>query len=808
MAWYPNNSEALIERYGANWMDKIKDFYGPNSDVWQQFTPTGGEPNYEAIASALDYMEQVKPMRSVSGKNLGVDYVQTLPSLDYADPADDILAQINSNSLQPQYGLNNIENRIPSNFSLVSGTDTYSAKSGTTKVSDGSTIATVADKVKLAEVGTRLGAKLGLAIDETLYAANPEWWDEHFPAMNPEWWQDLAGQSEVGDFFLRELLGIEGEDLTSYISEEALAYTYMMLRDLGAFGEGVTLPDLETTGQATITGSLDMYTMLNYAISDYPYPVSISQSVFTTLDQFKQAHSDSWWVVNSSPRATSGYIFYVYALDPKENPVTLRSQANSRYKCEINGQLTNDVMVLNTAAFDSTKSSGKYFLGADKTNENNFSYSGLNGVEVSGLPGTSIMDSTSAPNGYPNPNVINGTTKQEVIQQLRDNCPWLYDGSITEHVLQDDGSIEDVTYISTPSLDASQMDTETPTTGEMTQTNTNVSMDTLNKLLEQFQKTPNPENTGEGKTPSVVLPTGSASSLWAVYHPSQSQLNAFGAWLWSSDFVEQIKKLFMDPMQAIIGVHKVFAPIPTGGSQNIKCGYLDSGVSSPTVSSQYTSVDCGTVKLYEYFGNVFDYDPHTKVSIYLPFIGVVPLKVSEVMRSSISVNYGVDVITGACLAKVSINRDGAGGILYTYGGSCACHYPISSGSYAGIISGIVTSAVGIATGIATGNPLAAVGGAIAGVKQMHTEVQHSGGFTGCAGAMGPKKPYLIVTRPQTKISSNVENFFGIPSNSTMVIGDCVGYVRVKHAHVIAPSAYDEEVKEIETLLQNGVIISN
>jgi hypothetical protein len=296
--------------------------------------------------------------------------------------------------------------------------------------------------------------------------------------------------------------------------------------------------------------------------------------------------------------------------------------------------------------------------------------------------------------------------------------------------------------------------------------------------------------------------------LWAVYHPSQAQLNAFGAWLWSSDFVEQLKRLFNDPMQAIIGVHKVFAPIPTGGSQNIKCGYLDSGVSSPVVSSQYTEVSCGTVNCREYFGNVFDYDPHTRVSIYLPFIGVVPLKVSEVMRASITVTYGVDVITGACLAKVKVDRDGGGAILYSFGGSCACHYPISAGSYAGIISGIVTSAVGVAGGIMSGNPLAAVGGVIAGARQAHTEVQHSGDFTGCAGAMGPKIPYLIITRPQTRVANDVQLYEGKPSNATQFIGDCTGFVRATEVHFSSQAAFDDEAKEVEALLKSGVLISD
>ena len=323
-------------------------------------------------------------------------------------------------------------------------------------------------------------------------------------------------------------------------------------------------------------------------------------------------------------------------------------------------------------------------------------------------------------------------------------------------------------------------------------------------LTNPEQANKNPSNTGHGLVPAVVLPTGDASSLWAVYHPTQSELNAFGAWLWSSDFVEQIKRLFNDPMQAVIGVHKVFAPIPTGGSSTIKCGYLDSGVSSATVSSQYTEVDCGTVDCREYFGNVFDYDPHTKVSIYLPFIGVVPLKVSEVMRASINVTYGVDVITGACLAKVKVTRDGGGGILYSYGGSCACHYPISSGSYAGIISGIVTSAIGIAGGIATGNPLSAIGGAMAGLHQAHTDVQRSGGFTGCAGAMGPKIPYLIIDRPQTRLAADFPSYQGKPANSTQFIGDCSGFVRATEVHFSAPGIFDEEAREVESLLKAGV----
>ena len=401
---------------------------------------------------------------------------------------------------------------------------------------------------------------------------------------------------------------------------------------------------------------------------------------------------------------------------------------------------------------------------------------------------------------YP-PTHITGTTTDEVLQQLKQEYPDLFNDSIHTSTLQDDGTIKDDEYVPIPWADIDNKLDDQVVTGDKQQTDTQIKPQIFINIPTD---TTNPPDTGEGNASPFVMPTGNASSLWAVYHPSQSQLNAFGAWLWSSDFVDQLKRLFNDPMQAIIGVHKVFAPIPTGGSQTIKCGYLDSGVSSPTVSSQYTEVNCGTVNCREYFGSVFDYDPHTKVSIYLPFIGVIPLKVSEVMRASITVTYGVDVITGACLAKVKVTRDGGGAILYSYGGSCACHYPISSGSYAGIISGIVTSAIGIAGGIMTGNPLSAIGGAMAGLHQAHTDVQRSGGFTGCSGAMGPKIPYLIIDRPQTRLAADFEAYQGKPANSTQFIGDCSGFVRVTEVHFSAPGVFDEEAREVESLLKAGV----
>lgn len=311
----------------------------------------------------------------------------------------------------------------------------------------------------------------------------------------------------------------------------------------------------------------------------------------------------------------------------------------------------------------------------------------------------------------------------------------------------------------------------------------------------------NPPDTGGGLTPPIVVPVGSASALWSVYNPTLTEVNQLGSWLWSNNFIDQLLKMFNDPMQAIIGLHATFIQPITGSVQNIKVGYLDSGVSALTVPTQYSSMDCGSVNLQEYFGNVFDYSPYTRVYIYLPFIGFKELDVSQVMRSKIGVKYHGDAYTGTGLCEVTVTRDaGAGGVLYSYGCECAVRYPLSQGSYMGMVGAIA----GTALGIASGN----VAPALLGFMNARMDVDHSGGFSGNSGAMGIKKPYLVIMRPQTAMANNYRHFTGAPSNSNVTIGSCSGYIRCKEVHVENISAATSEEKVmIENALKTGIIVN-
>lgn len=317
---------------------------------------------------------------------------------------------------------------------------------------------------------------------------------------------------------------------------------------------------------------------------------------------------------------------------------------------------------------------------------------------------------------------------------------------------------------------------------------------------------PNPD-TGIGITPPIVLPDGDAEALFTVYNPTQAEVNAFGKWLWSADPIQQLLKMFNNPIEAVITLHKVYITPDIGDRKEIVCGYLGSGVQANTVKKQYSSILLGSVSLPEYFGNVFDYSPYTDVSIYLPFVGIRQLAVSDIMRSTIQVRYDVDVYTGSLLASVNVVRDGGqGGTLYTFSGNCAVEYPLSAGSYAPLYNNLATLGLTAGASALTGNPMYLAGGAARSFLSEQRSVYRTGNFSGNAGAMGIKQPYLIIGRPQPNLASKFPSYQGKPTNYTTTVGACSGFIKAKVDHIENVNATDSELTEIDNLLQQGILV--
>lgn len=811
----------------------VADYYGSGSDAWARIY--GGAGGYYS-ADAAQVIKQVPGVTvtySNSGKVLGYSYANSFASSGSA------ASVIDSNVQTGSYGAGSFTSSVPSTV-VDNGQGQLVAQSGSRLTSTGATVATVVDRLSLAAVGVSLGTKLGKAIDSAIYSANPQWWDEHLPTINPETWDDMA-TTQGGRQLIQGLFGLQGDTTTMYLDERLLAQTYMMLMQEGVYGTGSYEEGAApTVGQQFSNSDVTIMTLeefcgsFNIIYDPQGYYVQIRLKCKGILAQDGNApvlicDAGSEPGGSYGPTITSSGP-YIVSYISGESAVSQESfTASFPHSYRIAFQDTNGLNFSGgtilfatqtwTSAFRDTRSGLKIIINAVRTG------GGVDGINDDPRAQT-----------YIDPSLITGTTPEQVLQQLKQNYPELFDGSIYQDTPQEDGSVDRITYIPVPIPQG--ITSPTPTTGETSQTDPSVNPDdNTDSLIVQIIQilthpetepqtetqpqpdtpadTPTPPDTGDGDTPIVTPISGSASSLWKIYNPSQGEIDAFGAWLWSSDFIDQIKKLFNDPMQAIIGVHKVFCTPSVGGSATIKCGYLDSGVSSNWVSNQYTHIDCGTVNLPEYFGNVFDYDPFTRVSLFLPCVGIVPLDVAEVMRSSINVKLHCDVLTGALLAEVNVIRDQAGGILYTYSGSCIVTYPVSSGTYVGAVANVVSVAASVAAGImgtvASGGTLApaavgAAGAAVSGLARTRTNVQHSGSFSGAAGVMGGKIPYLIITRPQTRMADQYSEYDGIPANFTSRLGACTGYVKVKEVHLKVPNAFESELKEIESLLYSGVLI--
>ena len=317
--------------------------------------------------------------------------------------------------------------------------------------------------------------------------------------------------------------------------------------------------------------------------------------------------------------------------------------------------------------------------------------------------------------------------------------------------------------------------------------------------------TTNPTPPAPNPTPVFPPPSlPAASGLFSIYNPTLAQVKNFSQWLWSSDFIDQILKVFSDPMDAIVGFHYIYATPQVSGSDSIRVGYLDSGVSSNICSNQYVTIDCGTINCYEYYGSALDYAPYTKLTLFLPFVGFVDLDTQVYMGGQINIQIICDILTGCFTANVYSIKNSQKRLCDSYSGSCSVQLPYSSGSYMQAISAVTTAAVG---GIGGGVPgvAAGVAGAVLG-GQIRTQTKQGGSITGNAGSMGVKKPYLIIDRNTPKLPINYNKTQGYPSSTSGALSNFKGYTRIKDCHLDNVAATDAEKEQIMQLLKNGVIV--
>lgn len=795
------------------------DQYYSGEDQWKVISNHNIMP--EESESALGQLQNVNIVKSDNGKVVSYNF----QAKENVTP--DIEESINSNASP------NIRSfEVPSS----SGVETVTSEAGeTVKQMTFRSGLSKAGNFVFGQVVPAIGAvatgiTLGKTIDKLLYNTNPDFWDEHgMSSLNPDTWGDIVSNDSLGGKVFNMILGTTPDGKSqAYMDQNALAYMSLYLQIKGIFSSKNLVNINNDSYKPNISGfyNLEKTNLYRYKISpsfkylNYEYIVSNnSNPVYYMWLETSQGNMMPYFVSKSTFTLKVNVDLGTYT--QTRTAQSLHTQENNKdiyYMGNVTGDLSGFCSLatsLNTSLVSTiydTNNKQKY--GNNNLDRFNRPYDVLIYYMLIYGDITSISDITGigTQDGAKTPDLSDDSSVEDVLKALKKQYPELWENAVDQDVAQPDGSTKTYTYVpvAMPEIDPEG----DPVSSSSTQKDPQIDpaedpeplIDLISKIIQRDPPV-NPPDIGSGITPIVPSSSGSASALYMIYNPTLAQINSFGAWLWSDDFVDQIKKLFNDPMQAIIGLHKVYATPATGGAQTIKVGYLDSGVSAKVVSNQYTTIDCGTVRLSEQFHNVFDYSPYTEVNLYLPFIGIVNINVSDVMRSSIHIVYHVDVLSGACLAEVKVTRDSAGGTLYQYAGNASVTLPISSGSYMGIVSAVASVAGGIAGTIASGGAALPLLASSAGAMfNAHTRVEHSGGFSGNAGAMGGKIPYLIISRPQTEMADGFENYIGYPSNFTATIGSCTGFIKVIECHVENTNATNSELNELDTILKEGVII--
>lgn len=305
----------------------------------------------------------------------------------------------------------------------------------------------------------------------------------------------------------------------------------------------------------------------------------------------------------------------------------------------------------------------------------------------------------------------------------------------------------------------------------------------------------------------------SASSLYTIWNPSQAQLNNLASFLWSTDFVDTIKKILQSPMDALISLALFPVTPPTDGTHNISLGYIDSGVPARRVSDQFMTVQTSGLVVHHKYNSYLDYAPYTRAEIFLPFIGFCPLNINDIMGKSVDVTYNIDLLSGVCTAIVHANAQS----LYSYSGNMAMFLPLSAGNWArmltpifGMVGGVTSLASGIG-GVMSGAPLlASTSMAVRGAESIGNldgnSVSRSGGISGNAGIMGDYQPFIVVTRPINDKPTTYDNNIGQTYNKSAQLGTLSGFTVIEEAHIGGMNATDAEKQEIEQMLKEGVIL--
>ena len=207
------------------------------------------------------------------------------------------------------------------------------------------------------------------------------------------------------------------------------------------------------------------------------------------------------------------------------------------------------------------------------------------------------------------------------------------------------------------------------------------------------------------------------------------------------------------------------------------------------------------------FGSFLDYPPYTSVSIYIPFIGIVPIDGNMVVGRTIRLYGAVDVIAGTIHYNVFVlTPKKEQSLIGSYEGKCGVDIPLALDNSMQNSTNILKNVADVTTGLCTKGPssLLNVGNGI------FTEpVSNLGAQTTNTTYYNPNKCALIMQSAIGTVPTNFGSTCGYMWCKSATLSDLTGLTICKNPRIgnfNDNTPTDSERAEIYSLLESGVII--
>lgn len=297
----------------------------------------------------------------------------------------------------------------------------------------------------------------------------------------------------------------------------------------------------------------------------------------------------------------------------------------------------------------------------------------------------------------------------------------------------------------------------------------------------------------------------------------------------------------LNPTDYIVGAYVSFVKPPKGNSSTIMLGPVDMNQSEYTYAESNDNAGFftfGTKPINAFYHDFRDYEPYTKIEVYLPLCGSIELETAYFMEASLKIDYYYDIYTmscTACLYRVKENEE----LLYkTINGSIGAQIPMLSanmGAYqnqiksienamkqnnlklmtstaalaAGVIAAPMTSGTSlIAAGTAALSGTAGIASSLQKQAELDYQIEHLQPSVSVTGAADPQlalcegqlMPKLIIKRP--KMTNNYDQtVYAQTIGNACCINDILGYINgdtetLRHGLVVCSSVDTSGIVQI------------